>query len=168
MKVKINDRIIDCVVTDLVINNVNQGKVVCDWEVLAMLMDDDLRNQVHDAFVGESNEEFLEEYLKLDPDFMRVIQQICFSIGVLYTIETGFVDSSGGLNPGSKTIFEGIYYVDLEDAEKDFQSFDVSGEVYKSIEAWKLGEELEYEGQEKIVYGEKAEEIIKKVARRKK
>ncbi len=164
MKVKINDRIIDCVVTDLVINGINYGKVVCDWDQLAMLMDDDLRNQVHDAFVGESNEEFLEEYLKLDPDFMRVIQQICFSIGegdTLYTIETGFVDSSGGLTPGAKTIFEDIYYVDLEDAEKDFQSFDVGSEVYKSIEVWKLGEELEYEGQEKIEYGEKAKKYFK-------
>ena len=70
----------DVVTCDLVINGVNHGAVACDWQVLAMLMDDDLRNQVHDEFQGQSNEEFLEEYLKLDPDFMNVIQQVCFSI----------------------------------------------------------------------------------------
>jgi hypothetical protein len=170
MKIKINDRIVDCVVTDLVINGINEGKVVCDWEVLIMLMDDDLRNQLHDEFVCESNEEFLEEYLKLDPNFMNVIQQNALSIGegdTLYTVETGFVDSAGGLDPGAKTIFEEIYYVNLEDAEKDFQSFDIGGQYYKSIEIWKLGKnelELEYEGQEKIEYGKKAEEIMKNTA----
>jgi hypothetical protein len=79
MKIKINDRIVDCVVTDLVINGINEGKVVCDWEVLTVLMDDDLRNQLHDEFDSTSNEEFLEEYLKLDPDFMRVIRQNALS-----------------------------------------------------------------------------------------
>lgn len=80
MRLKINDRIIDCVVTDLMINNVNQGKVVCDWETLTVLMDDDLRNQLHNEFDSTSNEEFLAAYLERDPDFMRVIQQIAYSI----------------------------------------------------------------------------------------
>jgi hypothetical protein len=130
-----------------------------------MLMDDDLRNQLHNEFDSASNEEFLAAYLERDPDFMYVIRQNALSIresDTLYTVETGFVDNAGGLNPGSKTIFEGVYYVDLEDAEKDFQSFDVGdGEYYKSIEIWKFGEkELEYEGQEKIEYGEKAKKYF--------
>lgn len=70
----------DVVICDLVINGVNEGEVACDWQVISMLMDEEIREQVHKEFSSASKEEFLQEYLKLDPDFMRVIQQVCFSI----------------------------------------------------------------------------------------
>lgn len=172
MKIKFENGLMDVVICDLVLNGINEGKVVCDWDVLAMLMDDDLRNQVHDEFVGESNEEFLEEYLKLDPDFMHVIQQNTLSIGVgddFYTIEEGSVDSEGRLNSGpDKKWPDRIYYTDIEVAMKDFSVIDVEDDKYKAIIAYKLTNDdcfeydfgLVYDGEVEIVYGEKAKKYV--------
>ena len=172
MKIKFKNDLTDVVICDLVLNGVNEGKVVCDWEVIAMLMDDDLRNQVHDEFDCESNEEFLEEYLKLDPDFMHVIQQNALSIregDTLFLIETGNVDSEGGLNaaPDEEWI-DRIYYTDLEVAMKDFAEIDIEDSNYKAIIAYKLTNEdsfeydfgLVYDGEMEIVYGEKAKKYV--------
>ena len=46
-----------------------------------MYLDDDLRDQVHNEFRGESNEDFLAAYLERDPDFMDVIKQNALSLG---------------------------------------------------------------------------------------
>jgi len=178
MKIKFKNGLMDVVICNLVLDGINEGKVVCDWEVLTMLMDDDLRNQLHNEFDSTSNEEFLKEYLKLDPDFMHVIQQNTLSIcegDDLYTIEKGRVDSEGGLNaaPDEEWI-DRIYYTDLEVAMKDFAEIDVEDSNYKAIIAYELTNDdrpeydfgLVYDGEMKIVYGKKAEEIMKKVAKR--
>jgi hypothetical protein len=180
MKIKFKNGLMDVIICDLVVNGVNEGKVVCNWDQLAMLMDDDLRNQVHDEFDGESNEEFLAAYLERDPDFMDVIKQNALSIGVgddFYTIEEGSVDSEGRLNSGpDEKWMNRIYYTDLEVAMKDFAEIDVEDGNYKAIIAYKLTNDdspeydfgLVYDGEMEIKYGKKAEEIMEKVARRKK
>ena len=34
MKIKFKNGIMDVVICDLVLNGINEGKVVCDWEVI--------------------------------------------------------------------------------------------------------------------------------------
>ena len=172
MKIKFKNGLMDVVICDLVLNGINEGKVVCNWEELALLMDDDLRNQVHNEFRGESNEEFLAAYLERDPDFMHVIQQNALSIGEgddLYTIEEGRVDSEGRLNSGpDEKWMDRIYYTDLEVAMKDFAEIDVEGGNYKAIIAYELTNDdcfeydfgLVYDGEMEIVYGEKAKKYV--------
>lgn len=42
-------------------------------DAIAVLMDDEKREKVHYEFAPCSNEKFLEEYVKLDPDFELVL-----------------------------------------------------------------------------------------------
>ena len=39
------------------------------WDVVALMMDDDIREDVHDRLAPCSKHEFLTEYLRLDPEF---------------------------------------------------------------------------------------------------
>lgn len=172
MKIKLENRLIDVVVCDLLLNGINEGKVICDWEVLTMLMDDDLRNQLHDEFTSVSNEEFLKQYLKLDSEFINVIKQNALSINVgdvLYLIEIGKVDSSGGLNSTSdEDWLNRIYYIDLEMAMKDFASIELEDDNYKAIIAYKFTNDdsseydfgLIYDGEIEVSYGKKAKKYI--------
>lgn len=46
------------------------------WEVVVSLMDDEIREQVHFELAPCTNEEFLVGYLRCDPAFEEVLDQI--------------------------------------------------------------------------------------------
>lgn len=43
------------------------------WDAIVSYMDDDLREQVHAELAPCTNEEFLNRYLELDPDFETLL-----------------------------------------------------------------------------------------------
>lgn len=45
------------------------------WDQLVELMNDDIREAVHAELAPCTNEEFLERYLELDPDFQATLDQ---------------------------------------------------------------------------------------------
>lgn len=46
---------------------------VIDFDVVVNLMDDAIREQTHAEFVGDTEEEFLLDYLERDPSFWGVL-----------------------------------------------------------------------------------------------
>lgn len=45
------------------------------WDQIVELMNDDIREAVHAELAPCTNEEFLERYLELDPDFQATLDQ---------------------------------------------------------------------------------------------
>lgn len=45
------------------------------WDQIVELMNDDIREAVHAELAPCANTEFLERYLKLDPDFQATLDQ---------------------------------------------------------------------------------------------
>jgi hypothetical protein len=52
--------------------NVTLG--VKDWNAIVNLMDDEIREAVHNKFAPCSEEEFLKRYVELDSDFKQVLK----------------------------------------------------------------------------------------------
>lgn len=45
------------------------------WEAIVMYMDDDIREAVHNDFAPCSEEVFLNEYVKRDPEFEKLLNE---------------------------------------------------------------------------------------------
>lgn len=43
------------------------------WDAITALMDDDIRERVHFELAPCTNEKFLKRYLKLAPDFQKIL-----------------------------------------------------------------------------------------------
>ena len=46
-----------------------------NWEAIVNMMDDEIREQVHMELAPCTDEEFLERYLELDPEFESVLNE---------------------------------------------------------------------------------------------
>lgn len=45
------------------------------WDAIVLLMDSDIREQVHNRLAPCTEYEFLEAYMKEDPEFVKMIRQ---------------------------------------------------------------------------------------------
>lgn len=63
--------------TKIEINNDSEcnEKINKNWAAIVNYMDSDVREQVHRELAPCSNEEFLQRYLELDPEFITTLKQ---------------------------------------------------------------------------------------------
>lgn len=128
-----------------------------DWESLVNYMDDEICEKVHDELAPCTNEEFLERYLELDPEFENCFSQM-LKYRELFVIDKGWIDKNDGSFVSDE--IETEYFTKYEEALEVIHNIELIDNEFIAVNV--LDENGEYAGAEETIYAPGAKKLLSK------